>query len=161
MVNAAFRLPETSINYLHNRILEAHDAHSPISPEVIAEEIRWREESHSIGPHSELYSSEIGSGGLGVPPAGSESYPLLATSVQRGSVASFPLRLSHAQSYIGEGEGARTALVGDAAHTIHPLAGQGLNLGLADAQALAQSIAQAVRRGGDIGKSHPFHLCTI
>jgi 2-octaprenyl-6-methoxyphenol hydroxylase len=45
----------------------------------------------------------------------------------------------------------RTALVGDAAHAIHPLAGQGLNLGLKDAAALAQVLTEAMRLGEDIG----------
>ncbi len=54
-----------------------------------------------------------------------------------------PLRQRHAVDYICEG----MALVGDAAHTIHPLAGQGVNLGLYDAQALAAEIARVCERG--------------
>ena len=53
----------------------------------------------------------------------------------------------HANSYIAE----RIALIGDAAHVVHPLAGQGLNLGVMDAAALAQIIVQAVNRKQDIG----------
>ena len=78
--------------------------------------------------------------------------PPLVTGIQPGTVASFPLRFSHAEAYIGEGAGARTALVGDAAHTIHPLAGQGLNLGLADAEALMKCIEAALLSGGDVGE---------
>ena len=59
----------------------------------------------------------------------------------------FPLRLQHARRYIRPG----LALVGDAAHAIHPLAGQGVNLGLADAATLAEVVLDAARRKRDIG----------
>lgn len=73
--------------------------------------------------------------------------PQAVTGVQEGTVASFPLRLRHADTYIGE----RVALVGDAAHTIHPLAGQGLNQGQGDVESLASAVAGAAAHGQDIG----------
>ncbi len=60
---------------------------------------------------------------------------------------SFPLQRLHAREYVR----GRFALAGDAAHALHPLAGQGVNLGLLDAAALAQVIGDAARKGRDIG----------
>lgn len=61
--------------------------------------------------------------------------------------SAFPLRQRHAIDYVQPG----VALVGDAAHTIHPLAGQGINLGLQDVQVLAQELIEATRRGEALG----------
>ncbi|EWG37020.1 ubiquinone biosynthesis monooxygenase Coq6 [Fusarium verticillioides 7600] len=76
-----------------------------------------------------------------------ESLPQTVVGVQEGSIASFPLKMRHADTYTGE----RVALVGDAAHTIHPLAGQGLNQGQGDVQSLAKTIEYAVSHGQDLG----------
>ncbi|CAN5548052.1 ubiquinone biosynthesis hydroxylase [soil metagenome] len=62
---------------------------------------------------------------------------------------SFPLGYFVARSFVGE----RLALVGDAAHVIHPIAGQGLNMGLKDVAALAESIVDAARLGMDFGQA--------
>jgi ubiquinone biosynthesis monooxygenase Coq6 len=67
--------------------------------------------------------------------------------VHTGTVASFPLKLRHADYYTHH----RVALVGDAAHTTHPLAGQGLNAGQADVASLARCLEGAITRGADIG----------
>ncbi|RAR04170.1 ubiquinone biosynthesis monooxygenase coq6 [Stemphylium lycopersici] len=93
-----------------------------------AEEIAWREKHTAVNEHA---------------------IPMRAANVQAGTVASFPLRMRHADTYTGE----RVALVGDAAHTIHPLAGQGLNQGQGDAASLVQTISHAVQTGQDIGST--------
>lgn len=59
----------------------------------------------------------------------------------------YPLSLIHAERYVDH----RLALVGDAAHGIHPIAGQGLNLGLRDVAALAECLVDARRLGLDLG----------
>lgn len=114
MVNAAFRLSPTDLEYMHTQ-----DSGQ-------AGEYSWR---------------------LGHTPFEPRAIPQAVVGVQEGTVASFPLKLRHADTYIGE----RVALVGDAAHTIHPLAGQGLNQGQGDVQSLAKTIEYAVTHGQDIG----------
>ncbi|PTO69230.1 FAD-dependent 2-octaprenylphenol hydroxylase [Vibrio splendidus] len=64
-----------------------------------------------------------------------------------GERFAFPLRMRYARDFAVE----RVALVGDAAHTIHPLAGQGVNLGLLDAASLAQELLTLWAAGEDIG----------
>ncbi|MBK1716507.1 UbiH/UbiF/VisC/COQ6 family ubiquinone biosynthesis hydroxylase [Thiocystis violacea] len=63
-----------------------------------------------------------------------------------GPRASIPLRLQHAKTYVRPG----LALIGDAAHAIHPLAGQGVNLGFLDAAELAAALDLGLARGRDI-----------
>ena len=64
-----------------------------------------------------------------------------------GPRAGFPLALSHAKAYTAS----HLALVGDAAHTVHPLAGQGVNLGFLDAATLAEVLLDAAAKQKDIG----------
>ena len=64
--------------------------------------------------------------------------PILATSAR----AEFPLRLLLAERYVAP----RFALIGDAAHQVHPLAGQGVNLGLRDVDALVEAIGEEAER---------------
>ncbi|KAI9932856.1 hypothetical protein ASPWEDRAFT_47269 [Aspergillus wentii DTO 134E9] len=123
MVNAAFRLSMTDLKYMMRMerpaasISDVEDPHES--------ELTWRLQ-HTPQP------SQI---------------PPLATGIQEGSVASFPLRFRHASTYISP----RVALVGDAAHVIHPLAGQGLNLGMGDVASLSNTIEYAVSHGMDVG----------
>ncbi|WP_299846806.1 FAD-dependent monooxygenase [uncultured Roseovarius sp.] len=65
----------------------------------------------------------------------------------RGKRFTYPLGLTVANSFVAD----RLALIGDAAHGMHPIAGQGLNAGLRDVGALAQVLDEAARRGEDIG----------
>ena len=97
-------------------------------PEEIEKEIIWRE--------SLLKQDE-------------NRFPPRIIGVEDSSRTSFPLKLNHVDEYIAP----RIALVGDAAHTVHPLAGQGLNLGLADAKSLCSVIQQSISHGQDIGYS--------
>lgn len=62
-----------------------------------------------------------------------------------GARFTYPLNLTIAERFMGE----RMALIGDAAHGVHPIAGQGLNLGLRDVGALAEVLVDAARRGED------------
>lgn len=65
----------------------------------------------------------------------------------RGKRFTYPLGLTVANSFVAD----RLALIGDAAHGMHPIAGQGFNAGLRDVGALAQVLDEATRRGEDIG----------
>jgi len=71
----------------------------------------------------------------------------LGDIVESSSRMKFPLRSQHAQQYVKH----RLALVGDAAHTIHPLAGQGVNLGFADAASLAEVLIDTRIKNKDLG----------
>lgn len=75
--------------------------------------------------------------------------PELGEIVSIKDRGSFPLKRQHALTYSKEG----VALVGDSAHMIHPLAGQGVNIGFLDAAALAQVLVEARRKGRDFGSS--------
>lgn len=117
MVNAAFRLEMVDIKYMHT------------IPDGQTSELEWRE---SVKGRNDQPTNPL---------------PGRVIAVQPNSVASFPLRFRHADTYISS----RIALVGDAAHTIHPLAGQGLNMGLGDVRALLEAIEYHIKHGGDIG----------
>jgi 2-octaprenylphenol hydroxylase len=71
----------------------------------------------------------------------------LGRIVDSGEREVWPLRRMHAEHYVME----RAALIGDAAHAIHPLAGQGVNLGLLDAAALTEVVVTARQEGRDAG----------
>lgn len=72
----------------------------------------------------------------------------LGAVLKSGKRFRFPLTQRHAVDYVRPG----LALIGDAAHTIHPLAGQGVNLGLSDARVLSEELLRALSRGLDVGE---------
>ncbi|RDA94124.1 hypothetical protein CP533_6624 [Ophiocordyceps camponoti-saundersi (nom. inval.)] len=96
-------------------------------PADLAEEVAWRMQ------HTDVHAQDI---------------PQTVVGLQEGSVASFPLKMRHADTYIGE----RVALIGDAAHSVHPLAGQGLNQGQGDVESLIRTINYSVTHGQDLGR---------
>lgn len=121
---------EAPLGMLVDRVVQADKAGSPLSVETISSMI-----------------SELNATGEAFLTAEDAILPAQVTTIEAKSIASFPLRLSHADTYLGD----RTVLVGDAAHTTHPLAGQGLNMGLADVRVLAETWETAKRNGGDLG----------
>lgn len=76
-----------------------------------------------------------------------QQLPPQVLKVQEKSRAAFPLGFGHASSYVCGG----AALIGDAAHRVHPLAGQGVNLGFGDVIKLTDVLAQAIYNGSDLG----------
>lgn len=136
IVNASFRLPHESVAYLLSLIVSP----SPPSSSDLISEIEWRSSPAVHHPESHTPEGDV---------------PPLILAARMDTVASFPLRMFHADSYVGGtvegGLPARTALIGDAAHVIHPMAGQGLNMGLGDARVLASTLTRAIEDGLDVG----------
>ncbi|XP_050404132.1 ubiquinone biosynthesis monooxygenase COQ6, mitochondrial [Patella vulgata] len=77
----------------------------------------------------------------------SKQLPPTVIGVEEKSRAAFPLSLTHSSNYVKP----RIALIGDAAHRIHPLAGQGVNLGFGDVSCLNEILTKAVGLGSDPG----------
>jgi ubiquinone biosynthesis monooxygenase Coq6 len=71
----------------------------------------------------------------------------MVLSVGNGSRAMFPLRMRHAPFYVAR----HTVVIGDAARCVHPLAGQGFNLGIGDVVRLSQAIHYDIKQGNSIG----------
>ena len=108
------------------------------------------------GHHSSIVWSETDASAAAIQALDDEGYlaalrprfgDFLGEIALAGARFTYPLSLSLAERFVAE----RVALVGDAAHGVHPIAGQGLNLGLRDVGALAEVLILAHRRGEDIG----------
>ncbi|PVU87162.1 hypothetical protein BB559_006215 [Furculomyces boomerangus] len=137
LVNAALRLTSFSdFEYLLSLILPDGSLKNNID---ILEESEWRirNSTESSGfNESKGYSNP-------------ELSPPKIIQITKGSRQGFPLKLRNSDKYYSD----RIALVGDAAHTMHPLAGQGLNAGLTDVITLVEILGNAVRLGIDIGST--------
>ena len=130
MVNAGYTMYEEPLDSLTNKVLAADKAGTPLDAEMLAGLVR----DVNMNGNASITSQDL-------------FLPSWVENIPAKSIASFPLRLSHADTYLGN----RAVLVGDAAHTVHPLAGQGLNMGLADVRSLANVWESARRVGSDFG----------
>ncbi|KAG0224483.1 putative ubiquinone biosynthesis monooxygenase [Actinomortierella wolfii] len=133
LVNAGFSATPAELEYLYKNI--GADGQPLVDFE---KEIEWRA---SVAEKESLADPKR---------AAETPRPPKVVDVQANTRAPFPLRLRNSNSYVED----RVVLVGDAAHTVHPLAGQGLNQGLADVECLARVIEQSLRSGSDIGNIH-------
>ncbi|KAF8932020.1 hypothetical protein EDD21DRAFT_378369 [Dissophora ornata] len=135
LVNAAFSASPAELEYLCKNI-------GPDGKPLVdfQQEIEWRASVQDMeSPRTGVFGRST-----------TDAKPPKVVDVQENTRAPFPLRLRNSNSYVED----RVALVGDAAHAVHPLAGQGLNQGLADVECLARVIEQGLLSGSDIGNIH-------
>ena len=125
LLNAAIHNPYQDVKFLLSSISKSGDVINNVD---FAAEAAWGRDR--AGRHEQINAPWV-------------------TSVADGSRAPFPLRLRHAKQYTGD----RVVLIGDAGHIVHPLAGQGLNLGLSDAASLSETVISCIKNGQDIGSS--------
>ena len=122
--------------------LEEYEALMKISDEKFLAELNFSLTKPSKNPPASLSLQE----------AKPFHYPPLITRICNKRMA-FPLNTLQSQRYIGN----RLALIGDAAHSIHPMAGQGLNMGLADCMLLTNLLIKNLKGGMDIGDENNLY----
>ncbi|CAI4493003.1 CPA_1a_G0022640.mRNA.1.CDS.1 [Saccharomyces cerevisiae] len=130
LINAAFVLEDADMNYYYRTLEDGS-----MDTDKLIEDIKFRTE--------EIYATLKDESDI------DEIYPPRVVSIIDKTRARYPLKLTHADRYCTD----RVALVGDAAHTTHPLAGQGLNMGQTDVHGLVYALEKAMERGLDIGSS--------
>ncbi|CCH58358.1 hypothetical protein TBLA_0A05650 [Henningerozyma blattae CBS 6284] len=128
LVNAAFVLEDVDMKYYYNQLMNGK-----MTTTELKEDVQFRTNQILASLSDESMADDI--------------YPPPITDVLDHTRAKFPLKLFHADTYCQE----RIALLGDAAHATHPLAGQGLNMGLCDTDALVRALESATDRGLDVG----------
>lgn len=132
LVTAAMVLDEINLNYIYQMLRKNPD------DMTVLDEISWC--------LSRLSEIDI-----------EENYPVQSTKLFPESRARFPLKMAHADTY----NVPRVALIGDAAHSIHPLAGQGLNMGQSDVVTLLSVLETSCMRGLDIGSTLVLDYYTV
>ncbi|KAJ2773528.1 putative ubiquinone biosynthesis monooxygenase [Coemansia nantahalensis] len=125
LVNAAFRLAPAELRYIYDLLRDGADE------ATLNAEIEWR---------LDVFAKSAAA-------AATAKLPPRVAAITPKSRTSFPLRLRMVDSLVAD----RVALVGDAGHLVHPLAGQGLNMGLEDVRCLATHLEQAAAGGEDLG----------
>ena len=128
MVNAAFVLDDADMKFYYQKLEEGK-----WTTEQLIKDVKYRT--------NQVYDNLENESDI------DECYPPKVASIISESRACFPLKMFHADKYCAE----RIVLLGDAAHTTHPLAGQGLNMGQGDTEALVNALENATNRGLDIG----------
>ncbi|XP_043553016.1 ubiquinone biosynthesis monooxygenase COQ6, mitochondrial [Chiloscyllium plagiosum] len=110
----------------------------------------WSNENHS--EFIDTASSMLKTALMFLMPSGTSvrQLPPSVAHIDPKSRAMFPLGLGHATKYVRP----RVALIGDAAHRVHPLAGQGVNLGFGDVVSLSQHLSEAAYNGKDLGSTN-------
>lgn len=133
LINAAFILDEADLEYYFKTLATQTEPLTEAQNEELLSDIKGRIEEvwSTLKDESQIETC----------------YPPQVVDIVPDTRARFPLKFSHADTYIAE----RIALVGDAAHTTHPLAGQGLNMGQHDVEQLTSALERGALRGLDIG----------
>jgi 2-octaprenyl-3-methyl-6-methoxy-1,4-benzoquinol hydroxylase/2-octaprenylphenol hydroxylase len=99
-----------------------------------------------LGLDREAFSAELEAATATASGRDTERAGIFGSILECGPRAAFPLYMQLSDTYVAD----NTVLIGDAAHTVHPLAGQGVNLGLMDAAALVESLVNARKTGKEI-----------
>ncbi|KAG8192275.1 hypothetical protein JTE90_002101 [Oedothorax gibbosus] len=107
----------------------------------------WDDESKNTFVESAISNLRSLLSNLSAEQSSVRQLPPSILSIEEKSRAAFPLGLGHATEYVSKG----VALIGDSAHRVHPLAGQGVNLGFGDVKCLTECIEKAVYDGDSIG----------
>ncbi|GBP04059.1 Ubiquinone biosynthesis monooxygenase COQ6, mitochondrial [Eumeta japonica] len=112
----------------------------------------WKQHDHISSVGTCMSWMEATLRRIGLPDGATRQLPPSVRAIVPKSRAAFPLGFGHSTRYVANG----VVLVGDAAHRVHPLAGQGVNLGFGDVSDLTRLLADAVYSGQDI--THPSWL---